>query len=210
MSTAPDKVEPPDESTYGEPAWGVATLYPAQGCWTERDYLDLDTNHLVEYSNGYVEFLPKPTLSHQLIAFFLLEALKAFVKAQGLGTVVGAAYKVRLWEEKYREPDVIFVRSEHASWLEEEFSDGADLVMEVVSRAASDRHRDLMKKRREYAQAGIPEYWIVDPADDRITVLALKGSEYVEHGVFARGQRATSRLLPGFEVDVTEALTQKP
>ncbi len=179
MSTVPDKIDPPEGLTFGEPTWEIARLYPAQGCWTEREYLDLNTNHLVEFSDGFVEFLPMPKLTHQLIAHVLHCILEAFVSTRDLGIVVGAPYKVRLWEKKYREPDVIFVRSEHASRMSEDFSDGADLVMEVVSESESDRRRDLVKKREEYARAGIPEYWIVDRELGQITVLFLDGSAYV-------------------------------
>ncbi len=71
---------------------------------------------------------------------------------------------------------------------------------------------DIETKRVEYAQAGIPEYWIVDPEEETITVLVLKPRRktYVEHGRFGKGTRATSKLLPGFSVDVTTAVTQKP
>ncbi|MGN6758293.1 MAG: Uma2 family endonuclease, partial [Thermomicrobiales bacterium] len=79
---------------------------------------------------------------------------------------------------------------------------GADLVLEVVS--ADEPARDLITKRREYAEAGIPEYWIVNPLDTTITVLVLRDGQYTEHGVFTRGQRATSALLPEFAVDVAE------
>ena len=61
----------------------------------------------------------------------------------------------------------------------------------------------MVVKRADYAEAGIPEYWIVDPRNETITVLALEGNGYVEHGVCARGDTATSRLLAGFTVDVT-------
>ena len=91
----------------------------------------------------------------------------------------------------------------HADRIGEQVWNGADLVMEVVS--DDDRRRDLEVKRREYATAGIPEYWIVDPKLKTITVLVLEGSSYVAHGEFALGDRATSHLLPGFEADVTTA-----
>jgi Uma2 family endonuclease len=190
-----------------EPAWDVARLFPDQGCWSEDDYLALDTNRLVEYSDGCVEFLPMPTLSHQLIALFLYRALRSFVSAQGLGTVLVAAYKVKLWEGKYREPDIIFVTTEHKSQLGEQFSQGADLVIEIVSNEG--RQRDLEIKRQEYAQAGIAEYWIVDPEFQQVTVLALEGSTYVVHGPYFRGDDAESRLLPGFKVNVTEVLSAR-
>jgi Uma2 family endonuclease len=62
------------------------------------------------------------------------------------------------------------------------YADGADLVIEVLSK---DRDRDLQMKRLEYAQAGIPEYWIGDPRDQRITVLRLAGAP-VSHPVNSR------------------------
>jgi Uma2 family endonuclease len=86
----------------------------------------------------------------------------------------------------------------------EEFAFGADLCMEILSGGAEDRRRDLEEKRAEYAAAGIPEYWIVDPEQTRITVLTLDGADYRLHGEFKPGDTATSVLLPGFEVDVRE------
>jgi len=75
--------------------------------------------------------------------------------------------------------------------------------MEVVSGAVSDRYRDLIEKREEYARAGIPEYWIVDPEMKRVTVLTLAGDSYAVHGEFGQGEEAASVLLAGFGVGVT-------
>ncbi len=77
--------------------------------------------------------------------------------------------------------------------------------MEVVS--PDDPQRDTVTKRREYAQAGIPEYWIVDPREEQITVLTLDGQRYAVHGQFGMGETATSVLLDGFQVSVTEVFT---
>ena len=65
-----------------------------------------------------------------------------------------------------------------------------------------------MTKRREYAQAGIPEYWIVDPTDASITVLTLQGQEYALHGEFVAGETALSVLLEGFTVDVSDLFSE--
>ena len=54
----------------------------------------------------------------------------------------------------------------------------------------------------DYAEAAVPEYWIVDPGAETITVLGLIGGVYTEHGVYGRGERAGSPTLPGFTVDV--------
>jgi Uma2 family endonuclease len=61
-------------------------------------------------------------------------------------------------------------------------------------------------KRQEYAQAAIPEYWIIDPDTETITVLNLESTVYAEHGIFTRGETATSALLAEFAVSVDEVL----
>jgi Uma2 family endonuclease len=107
-------------------------------------------------------------------------------------------------EGTYREPDLLVLldandpRRQNASWL------GADLVIEIVS--PDDPRRDKVEKRIDYASAGIPEYWIVDPQEQTITVLKLEGREYAEHGVFRRGDTATSLLLEGFALEVSAVL----
>ncbi len=189
---------------YPEPEWEVARLFPARGAWSEQEYLDLDTNHLVEFCNGRLEVLPMPSESHQHIVAFLYEALRDFVRAHALGTVLFAARPVRLWSRKFREPDVLFMRAEHARRRREKFWERADLVMEVVSPDPKDRTRDLETTRAEYARARIPEYWIVDPDAQRIVVLTLSGQTYRVHGEFGPGTEASSVLLPGFRVAVDE------
>ena len=74
--------------------------------------------------------------------------------------------------------------------------------MEVVG--PDDPQRDTQVKRGDYAEARIPEYWIVNPLDETITVLTLAGTEYAEHGVFRRGERAESALLRGFATGVAD------
>jgi Uma2 family endonuclease len=75
------------------------------------------------------------------------------------------------------------------------------LVIEVVSEDNESQKRDYQEKRADYAALGIPEYWIVDPQTERITVLTLQGKQYRLHGEFAPGEQATSVLLSGFSVD---------
>jgi hypothetical protein len=54
-------------SRSGGPTWEIAHLFPNQGTWTVDDYLALNTNHLVEFSDGLIEILPMPTEQHQLL-----------------------------------------------------------------------------------------------------------------------------------------------
>jgi Uma2 family endonuclease len=188
-------------SKKGDPTWEVALLFPSQGTWSEADYLSLKTNRLIEISDGCLVFLPMPSVLHQLMVAFFYEHLWAFVKANNLGMVLFAPLPVHLWSGKFREPDLVFLKTGRVKDLRKQ-PEGADLVMEVVSEGEENRLRDLQIKRREYAAAGIAEYWIVDPQEQRITVLTLAGQTYREHGVFGSGTTATSVLLPGFSVPV--------
>ena len=209
MSTISASPATPPSQQGGTPAWEIAYLFPAQGTWSEDEYLALSGNRLVEFSDGTVEVLPMPTQLHQLILAFLFRALSDHVARTDEGTVLPSALRVRLWPGKFREPDVVFMRRANDARRTDEFWIGADLVMEVVSGDVKDRRRDLVTKRDEYARAGIPEYWIVDPDTRSITVLTLSGEGYGEHGVFKEGQEATSTVLPGFSIDVTRVFAVK-
>jgi Uma2 family endonuclease len=191
-------------SKFGDPTWEITSLFPPQGEWTEDAYLSLRTNHLVELADGFLEVLPMPTTSHQLIVAYLWETLKAFVEAGNLGTALFAPLRIRLWPGQFREPDVVFMLAKHASRVHEEFWEGADLVMEVVSRGKPEHDRDT--KRAEYARARIPEYWIVDVLRESIEVLILGKRRYKTFGSFGPGGTAQSHLLPGFELSVDRVL----
>jgi Uma2 family endonuclease len=176
-------------------------LLPLQGLWTEEQYLRLtdQTNRFIEFTEGAVEVLPMPTRKHQAISRFLFLAFLAFVQRLG-GTVFYAPLRVRVAPGRFREPDLVLLldvndpRNQNAFWL------GADLVAEIVSPDCVER--DTVIKRADYAKAGIPEYWIVNPEEETITVLKLEGGVYTTHGVFSRGETATSILLTGFTVSV--------
>jgi Uma2 family endonuclease len=146
-----------------------------------------------------------PSQVHQAIILYILQVLRQFVLARGLGVVSFAGLRVKMSDDKFREPDVVFMRKQNDHRRNNDYWEGADLVMEVVS---SNREHDLVTKRREYAEAGIPEYWIIDPQLRTITVLTLVDRQYVQHGIFADDVRAQSVLLPGFEVAVVEVFNQ--
>jgi len=180
----------------------VCDSLPPQGCWGDEHYLWLTdrTRRLVEFTDGYVELLPMPTVEHQAILQFLNRLFDAHLAPLG-GFVLFAGLRVRVREGKFREPDLAALRGRSDPRNEPRYWLGADVVAEVVS--PDDPARDLIAKPADYAEAGIPEYWIVDPRVEKVTVLALAGGTYVEQGVFSRGDTATSALLDGFAVDVT-------
>ena len=191
-----------ERDSSAELTWDIAHLFPVQGNWSEEEYLALETNHLIELSHGNLEVLAMPGQRHQRIVAFLFQLLAAFVAAGSRGEVLTSPFPVRLWPGKYREPDIVFMRAENKHRQQEQYWDGADLVVEVVS--PDDPNRDWVTKRQEYAQAGIPEYWIVDRRSRTITVLRWESGAYALHGEFAVGAQATSVLLSGFAVAVEE------
>lgn len=181
----------------------VLELLPEQGRVSEADYLWLTdhTSRLLEFTDGYVEVLPMPTNTHQGIVLFFIRALLPRLDARG-GILRFAPLRLRLRAGKFREPDLMLLLDANDPRIRDPYWLGADLVLEVVS---PDRpERDLVEKRREYAEAGIPEYWIVNPLDRSVTVLALSDSVYTEHGVFTAGMTTTSPLLPDFSVAVDD------
>lgn len=178
-------------------------MYPLQGDWTVEEYLRLDAGMLVEYTDGFIRVLPMPNMLHQWIVQSLFRTLDDHVRGRGLGEVFLAPLPVELTRRKYREPDVVFVRPDRIRTMRSQ-PRGADLVIEVVSEGRESWERDYVEKRADYAQAGIAEYWIVDPQERKVTVLTLEGNAYRESGVFFAGDTARSVVLPGFAVSVKD------
>ena len=180
----------------------LGELLPRQGCWSDEGYLWLTDhgNRPVELTDGFIEELPMPTDVHQTILSFLHALFRGWILPRG-GVAVFSALRMRVREGKFREPDLLLLRDRSDPRRRNRYWLGADLVVEVVS--PDDPDRDLVEKRADYAEAGIPEYWIADPRDETLTVFVLRGEAYVEHGRHVRGEVAASVLLEGFAADVS-------
>ena len=179
----------------------LCDVLPRQGCWSDEAYLWL-TDHSrrrIEFTDGRIEELPVPTFTHQAVLLFLYHLFHDYLRPRGVAMVSGLRMRIR--EGKFREPDLLMLRERSDPRNQDRYWLGADLVAEVVS--PDDPDRDLVEKRADYAEAGIPEYWIVDPSDETIIVLTLERETYVEHGAYARGDEAASPLLDGFTADVS-------
>lgn len=205
MSTVND-IPDPVVSQRGEPVWEIARLFPPQGDWTEEAYFGIESTRLVELVDGCLEFPAMPTKFHQRIVQFLFGVLSKFVDESVGGEVFFAPLPVRLWPGRIREPDIVYLSAENNA-EGEDYPQSADLVMEIVSKGPESRKRDLEQKRIDYAEAKIPEYWIVDPEQNQITVLVLTDEGYQTHGVFGSEDLATSMLLPEFGVNVDDVWT---
>jgi len=186
----------------------VLSLASIQGLWTEEQYLAMTdhSNRLLEFDNGYIEVLPMPIPEHQKLLALLYELFVAFVRPRG-GITLFAPLRVQIRPRKFREPDLVILRDVNDPRQHKRYWLGVDVAVEIVS--DDDPEHDTKVKRVDYAEAGIPEYWIVNPLNDTVTVLALAGDAYAEHGVFRRGERASSQVLDGFSVDVDEVFNAK-
>jgi Uma2 family endonuclease len=166
-----------------------------------RHFPDDGKRHEIIDGDHYVT--PAPKTKHQRIALNLTIALGSFVKQHGMGLILAAPCDVILSDENVLQPDLLFISSGRVAIVTEANIQGApDLIVEIISEAT--RKRDEVTKRKLYERFGVREYWIVDPVAKQITVLTLTGDAYAEHGVFSEGETATSKLLDGFCVPVSD------
>lgn len=201
--TERELIDPPPfrETSLGTPAWRIALFYPVQGAWSEGEYLNLLGGPLVEFDNGRIEVLDMPTKEHQRLAQFIFLVIRDYLLGKGIGEVFMAPLPTRLWEGKFRQPNVLFLRKGRPEY-KENYPEGADMVVEVVSGDRESRRCDLEEKRADYAKAGIPEYWIMDPESEVVSLLSLRDGIYESRGEFTRGQSVPSFGLPELVVSV--------
>jgi Uma2 family endonuclease len=172
---------------------------PPQGRWTYEDYAklgDLD-GYRYEIIDGVLYMAPAPTPEHEHIDALIIARLVAAVDDSGLGTVY-VSPDIDIGPTTVR-PDAAVVLNEHADIIVENRLIGPpDLVVEIASPSTAAYDRDPDEgKRGAYARIGVPEYWIADPLDRSIEVLALEGDHYRSLGVYQGDERLISRLLPG-------------
>ena len=150
-----------------------------------------------ELADGVLFEMAPPTYDHQNLIDYLVRMINNFLATTT--PLIGVAVSgigVVLSESTAPTPDMVYVRAERAHLIQGSFVEGLpDLAVEVMSQ---DRRRDLVMKRGWYAEAGVPEYWIMDPVNDTITVLELSGGEYVERAVLGRADTLTTPTIPGF------------
>jgi Uma2 family endonuclease len=156
-----------------------------------------------EWVDGEViEFVPVKGI-HGEIVFFLVRLLGGFVDLYRIGKILGDPFEMRILDGRSaRLPDLIFTSNAPlARYTDDRLLGPADLVVEVVSDDSVTR--DRRHKLADYAAAGVPEYWIVDPRPGRQAfdahALGDDGA-YEPIGPDGRG-RVHSRVLPGLWLD---------
>jgi Uma2 family endonuclease len=130
------------------------------------------------------------------IFMWLGRLIGLFAEERELGEVYGSRVAFRLEEYQSPEPDIAFVRTDRLQIVQRGFVEGPpDLAIEIVSPDSIER--DYVRKREQYRQAGVLEYWIVDELEQRI-VLLRRSSSGAYREIKPRKGVLHSQALPGF------------
>jgi Uma2 family endonuclease len=156
-----------------------------------------------ELLHGEVQVTPAPATRHQFGVQNLTVSLGPHVIKNHLGEVLTAPLDVRLGEDTVFEPDLIFISNACAGIIQENWIEGApDLVVEVLSpsTAAYDRARKLAV----YAEAGVPNVWLLDSQIKTVEVLKLREKKYLVDATLAGDQVLTANLFTGWQLPLRD------
>jgi Uma2 family endonuclease len=129
-----------------------------------QSYLNMaPESQIMEWVDGEVINYMPPMDYHQDIARFLSVLIDSFIRYFDLGVLRFAPFEVKLWPDgPSREPDILFISQDKIPNLTpKRFLGGPDLLIEIVS--PSSVVEDRVRKLTQYEQAGVREYWIIDP-----------------------------------------------
>lgn len=175
-----------------------------------EDYLNYDdgTDNRYELEDGELILMNPPIGLHALILRFLSNTLEAEIKRLNLPWATLQLLGVRTAPRRSRLPDLCVIPLDivreylNVSAIVES---GTLLAIEIVSPESV--KRDYRFKRTEYAAAGVPEYWIVDPAEQKITLLQLVEGLY-EDKEYRSNEVFQSQLFPELSLTVNQVLQQ--
>jgi Uma2 family endonuclease len=164
---------------------------------TEEEFVawcDEDTR--AEFVDGRVIVMCPVSLLHLEPNQFLAKLLGLFEEERPGGRVLGPEFMVRLRAGLRRVPDLLYVAPEHLERIQQTVLEGApDGVWEIIS--ADSEERDWREKLPEYEQAGVREYWIVNPYVKTVYLYRLNAEGRYESIEPLEG-RLHSEVIPGF------------
>lgn len=177
--------------------------------YTYADLAAFPDDHLRrEIIDGELIVTPSPIVRHQAAVGNIFFRLESYRRSTG-GRAFVAPLDIFLADDNVVEPDVLFVRADHAEQVGTKFiKDAPDLVVEISS--PSSRRLELVRKRELYERFGVPEYWYVDLDADRVEVYVLTEGSYPAPKLKYAGRVLESTQLPGFQMPVEEALGIEP
>ncbi len=153
-----------------------------QGEYTVDDYYNWPEDERIELIDGVIYYMSAPRIMHQALIGEIDYALKSYIKKKkGKCQVFGAPIDVRLDcdNKTMVQPDITLV-CERDRLTEQTLEGAPDFAVEVLS--PSTRKKDMTLKLQKYVNAGVREYWIVDPDKETIIVYKMKQEEGQEKG----------------------------
>lgn len=172
---------------------GMMALRPM----TEEEFVAwCDEDIKAEYVDGEVIVYTPVSRKHDDLTWFLGTLLKLFVEKNELGSIHGPELQVRLRAGIRRVPDLLFIAKEHRDIVQDAYVEGApDLIVEIVS--PDSEERDWREKYWEYEEAGVKEYWVIDPYSQTMAMYQL-GKEGRYRRVELKEGIYRSEAVPGF------------
>ncbi|MBI3911083.1 MAG: Uma2 family endonuclease [Armatimonadetes bacterium] len=157
-------------------------------------------DHKADLIDGVIYMASPDTPRNDRIAYLVRFLIQGYARVKGLGQTTGPRVAYVLSDRRALEPDVAFVARDRRHILQESHGVGApDIAVEIVS--ADSVAGDYMEKKHLYEEAGVREYWLIDPLQNRAEFHRLLDRHYVlvplEHNRLFR-----SEVLPGFWLDV--------
>lgn len=159
-----------------------------------------------EVIDGTLCMTTAPDLDHQRPIGGLHGHIWPHVHGNRLGEVFVTPVGLILDEENGLLPDLVYVARERTGILTRRGIRGVpDLVVEVLSPSTESRDRGV--KMRRYAAAGVPRYWIVDPATRTLAAYQLAEHGYAISGTYGPGNTFSPVFFPGLEIPVDDLWT---
>lgn len=134
-----------------------------------RHFLELPDDLRAEYTDGKVLVNPPPSFAHQKACLSLRDLLVAQLGSRAV-VAVAVGWRLSAHTERLRIPDLMVLPAEPAGPM---VTEPPPVVVEVLS---SNRGEDLVRKSTEYLEAGVGQYWVVDPRDRVLDVYARSDS----------------------------------
>lgn len=159
-------------------SYGTYKTKKKQGEYTLEDYYALPDDYRAELIDGVIYDMSSPNFNHQLLLARLHMTLFSYILAnKGKCFALGAPLDVQLDCDNRTmvQPDVI-VLCDHSKRRRFGIFGAPDLLIEILS--PSTRKKDLGIKFIKYENAGVREYWIIDPEQEKVLVYDFSKEVY--------------------------------
>jgi len=151
-----------------------------------------------ELDEGELVYVCPNSLKQGQVIHELYAVLRAFVKERKLGLVTPDAW-IEFSDGTVRAPDVAFIPAVRAEGLDPRHALKATPVLVAEVLGTWDKPRDLVRKIRQYLDAGVKLVWALDPEKREVDVYPQDGAL---HTLTAEDNLEAPDILPGFSVPV--------